>query len=339
MALRVLGVTARRAAVEVQTQSAVLAALRLLGCPGKVALRARPALPVQRAQAAMLGPEARQGAADAPDAAVGDASPFGDPAPAVPSAGCGAAADQALGMYVRKTVTTSTRVYDLSLPQGYDPHTAYRLIFLGHGCDGSIPYPLLPDATEGNAIIVALRSVSSQNSGMPYGGGCFDTGPGSNSLTELPYFDQVLADVSAHYCVDTARVFMAGHSSGSWLTNLLGCARAGVIRGQGNSAGGLPVVPECTGPIAAMLCHDMQDDQNAFIEGEKARDRILAINGCSTETKPYDWDGDPTTPSVCVMYQGCKPGYPVVWCPTMGKGHSDQIPMTTVGLWRFWKQF
>lgn len=257
----------------------------------------------------------------------------------VPSGGCSKPAGQALGSYIRQTVTGMDRVYDLYLPQDYDPNTVYRAIFIDHGCDGSIPWSAMPEITEGDAILIALRAESSQNSGMPYGGGCFDTGPGSNSLSEVAYFDQVLEDVSTNYCIDTKRVFMSGYSSGSWLTNLLGCVRAGVIRGQGNAAGGLPDVPECAGPIAAMLCHDMQDDQNVFAEGEKARDRILASNGCSTNTEPYDWDGDPNTESTCVIYQGCMPGFPVVWCPSMNKGHSDQSPVATVGMWHFWSQF
>jgi hypothetical protein len=89
-----------------------------------------------------------------------------------------------------------------------------------------------------------------------------------------------------------------------------------------------------------MFAHDVNDDQNSFAGAEKARDRILAKNGCGTETKPYDYDGDPNTPSTCVEYQGCMPGYPVVWCPTMaaqGKAtHNSQVPISTTGFWRFW---
>jgi poly(3-hydroxybutyrate) depolymerase len=197
----------------------------------------------------------------------------------------------------------------------------------------------MQDASKGDAILVALRAASSQATGQRFGGGCFDTGPMSSSLTEVPYFDAVLKDVSSALCVDRARVFMAGYSSGSWLTNLIGCVRAGVVRGQGNATGGLPAVPMCVGPIAALLAHDTTDNQNSFAGGQIARDRIVQINGCSSQTMPYSYDGNPATPSPCVIYQGCKPGYPVVWCPTTGKGHSNQVPITTVGLWRFWSQF
>jgi poly(3-hydroxybutyrate) depolymerase len=250
-------------------------------------------------------------------------------------------ASQALAMYIRKTIMVGTRsrVYDLYLPTGYDPMRPYRLLFMAHGCDGSIPFHI-ETITKGDAVIVAPRAASSTG----FGGGCFDTGPGSASLSENGYFDEMLKDVSTKTCVDMKRVFIAGHSSGSWLSNLLGCTRAGVLRGQGNTAGGLPVVPTCAGPIAAMLEHDMMDPQNAYMEGIKARDRILAINKCGTTTVPYDYDGDPATPSPCVMYQGCLPGYPVVWCPTTGKGHSDQVgppfpQMSKLGFWKFWSQF
>lgn len=269
-----------------------------------------------------------------------------------PSAGCGMAATQALAMYIRHPITVkgTGRIYDLYLPTGYDPMRPYPLIFTAHGCDGSIPFHI-ETVTKTNAVIVAPRSLSSQKSGATYGGGCFDTGPGSASLTEVDYFDVMIADVEAKTCVDKQRVFMQGHSSGSWLSHLLGCTRGGVnvgpsggLRGQGNTAGGTPVIPMCTGPIAAILAHDMTDNQNAFPLGVAARDRLLVTNGCSQTTQPWDYDDNPATPSPCVEYQGCKPGFPVVWCPTNGKGHSDQVGppfpnLSTIGFWKFWSQF
>jgi polyhydroxybutyrate depolymerase len=289
--------------------------------------------------AAGAGGMSDAGASDAVSTSDGgDASASTDgPAAAIRSAGCGKPAGQALASYVRKTVTSSTRVYDLYIPTGYNPDRAYRTIFVGHGCDGSIPYAM-QEVTKGDAIIIALRAKDSQNSGQLYGGGCFDTM--SKSSPEMPYFDAVLDDVASNYCVDKARLFITGHSSGAWLAYLLGCARAGVLRAQANTAGGLPPnLPTCTGPIAEMGMHDTTDELNAYSGGEDARNRILAVNGCGTETVPYDWDGDPRTATPCVSYQGCKAGFPVVWCKTTGKGHSDQKPMSTVGLWKFWSQF
>ena len=247
-----------------------------------------------------------------------------------PSNGCGTAASQAQGMYVQQNITSGgvARSYRLRLPNNYAPMRAYPLIVLGHGCtgNGGTPFPI-EQASKDEAIVVALKSV----------GDCFEYSP---TGPDVKYFDDVLAEVSGKQCVDGARVFMAGFSSGSWLTHTIGCVRAGIVRGQGNASGNQVNLPNCTGPIAAMFAHDVNDDQNSFAGAEKARDRILAKNGCSTETQPYDYDGDPNTPSTCVEYQGCMPGYPVVWCPTMAAAgkptHNNQVPISTVGFWRFW---
>jgi polyhydroxybutyrate depolymerase len=260
----------------------------------------------------------------------------------MPSTGCGKTAPAAFTpeMYIRtnvpevaKTPKGAVRVYELRLPKDYQPMKPYPLIFEDHGCDGSIPFHI-EKATGSDAIIVALRAASNQDNN--YMGGCFATGPNDSELTEVPYFDAVVSQIETALCVDKSKLFMEGYSSGSWLTNLLGCVRAGVLRGQGNATGGLPTVPMCAGPIAAMLAHDDTDDQNVIAEGMKARDRIKAINGCSDMTMPYEWDTNATTVSTCVQYQGCKPGFPLVWCPTHGKGHSDQVPISTTGFWKFW---
>ncbi|HVR64306.1 MAG TPA: hypothetical protein VMU50_20540 [Polyangia bacterium] len=286
---------------------------------------------------------AGSGGAMAPADAGGGGAPGGDGgpatgdggglAPANPSAGCGTPAGQALAMYVPKTIMSGgmARSYRLYLPDGYEPTRAYPTIILAHGCggNGGLPFPI-ETASKNEAIVVALKSV----------GGCFVYSPTGMDVT---YFDDVLAEVSANHCVDKARVFMAGFSSGSWLTHTIGCVRAGVVRAQGNASGNQVALPACKGPIAALFAHDVNDNMNSFAGAAVARDRILKSNGCGTQTQPYDWDGDPATPSTCVSYQGCMAGYPVVWCPTMappGKPtHNNQVPITTVGLWRFWKQF
>jgi polyhydroxybutyrate depolymerase len=279
------------------------------------------------------------------------ATASGDAGHVMPSAGCGMPPNQALMTYVeyKETVTLpagtnplwAARDYFVWLPAGYDPTRAYTTVFLGPGCGGTgkdvVPVQM---ASTSNAILIGLDP-DPPAEGRP----CFNTE--SPTTPEIPYFDETLKQVEANFCIDTSRIFIAGFSSGSWLADTLGCVRAGVIRGQGNAAGELQGGLTCSGqPIAAMMNHDMGDPSNSYQQDyDGARAAILMRNGCSTTTMPYD-PGITTNdtdlmghPILCVQYQGCKPGYPLVWCPTTGYGHSDQTAsgLSTIGWWKFWE--
>jgi len=291
------------------------------------------------------------GGMSAADAGAGSGASSGDAGHVMPSAGCGTAPNQALMTYVqyKETVTLpagtnplwNNRDYYVWLPAGYDPNRAYTTVFLGPGC-GSTGNEVVPvqTASTSNAILIGLDPDPAAE-GRP----CFNTE--SPTTPEIPYFDETLKEVEAQYCIDTSRIFIAGFSSGSWLADTLGCVRAGVIRGQGNAAGELQGGLTCTGqPIAAMMIHDMGDDQNSYqqdYDGERAD--VLMRNGCTTETMPYDPGVAPGGkdlmghPILCVQYQGCKSGYPLVWCPTTGYGHNDQVGsgLSSIGWWKFWE--
>jgi len=247
---------------------------------------------------------------------------------ATPSVGCGTVATDAPDTYVQHMITVGEhmREYYVRLPAGYDPSRAYPTAILGAPCggDGNNVIPLY-EASGPNAIIIGL-SPSEEVAGRD----CFMTE--SPTSPEIDFFDAVLAATKQGYCVDESRVYVAGFSSGSWLSNLLGCARGDVIRAQGNAAGGPPPLPECTGPIAAIMAHDVGDGSNTIDLGRQTRDRLRELNGCTEQTLPWD----PEFPD-CVAYQGCMPDSPLVWCETNnGMGHSENVPISTDGFWKFW---
>jgi hypothetical protein len=276
----------------------------------------------------------------------GDASPPTDAAPeagsdaaadggARRSAGCGAFPDQPTEKFVRHdemvavapayAAMYTNRYYWLRLPAHYDPERAYPTVLIGPGCgeSGQTPIPI-QEASMGDAIIVGLNGVND----------CFNKD--AADTPELAYFDTTLAAVEASACVDTSRLFVTGFSSGSWLASYLGCVRGDVLRAQATVAGGLPPIPPtCTGPIPAMYVADTNDTKNPPDVVKLALQRVLTANGCGTETTPYD-PGVPSSP--CVQYQGCKPGFPVVYCETTGLGHNDHSStgLSTTGFWRFW---
>jgi polyhydroxybutyrate depolymerase len=131
-----------------------------------------------------------------------------------------------------------------------------------------------------------------------------------NLNRDLVIFDQLLAEFSENYCIDLDKIYVVGHSLGSWFTNSLACARGDVIRASG-SLGGSTTDTGCTGPVAAITMHNPKDELSPFRDGVKARDLHLAQNACGTPTMSY---ASPDKAN-CVLYTQCAPDQPVVWCP------------------------
>jgi polyhydroxybutyrate depolymerase len=264
----------------------------------------------------VVGGSGSSGAGDA--AVAGDgAAGASDAKSSMPSDGCGQAAAQALGMFVRHTVMVANveREYFVFLPKTYDAMRAYRTVFLFHGCGGKDNNVPIANVSKEEAIVIRGSSI----------GDCWDTGRMSNDIT---FFDEMVKAAETTYCVDKTRIFGAGYSSGSWLMNLLGCARGNVLRAQANVSGGLPGLPACVGQVAGIFIHDSDDMNNVIAGGISARDRLLKTNMCGTMTMP-------DTPSPCVRYQGCAPGFPVDWCQTSGKMHDRQDGLAAPAFWGF----
>ena len=152
----------------------------------------------------------------------------------------------------------------------------------------------------------------------------------------MTLFDDTLKFAEANYCVDQARVFAIGYSAGSWMSIILGCNRADVVRAHAQVSGGLPMFirpgVDCRGSVGALFIHDRDDPMNTINGGLAARDRVLRMDQCGTTTEPW-------APSPCLSYDGCKPGYPVVWCETMGQGHDRQDNLAPSAMWKFFLQF
>jgi poly(3-hydroxybutyrate) depolymerase len=158
-------------------------------------------------------------------------------------------------------------------------------------------------------------------------GNCWESNRDSPDIT---FFDDMLATVLANHCADSSRVFAAGYSSGSWMINALECVRGDKIRAAGSVAGGTPGGndDECVGQVARIFVHDENDNDNDISGSFPERDRLLGVNNCDAVTPPV-----PEDPAPCARYQGCDPGFPVIWCPTMGQGHDRQDDLAPAAFW------
>jgi polyhydroxybutyrate depolymerase len=251
------------------------------------------------------------------DAPAIDAAPGAGDAAAVGTAGCGATGAATGLRDVTTTVAGVERHYLLFVPDGYVASTPTRLIFVFHGLggDGALirSYFGFEDEADGQALFV-------------YPDGLLVEGGTGWSASDLPFFDAILGEVSAAYCIDPARVFATGHSYGGYMSNLVGCQRGDVVRGIAPVSGGL-LTNACDDPVAAWIAHGDADTTVSQAQGIAARDRWIGLNDCATASTP-------TEPAPCVAYDGCADGYPVTWCSFAG-GHYPLPSYTGQAIWDF----
>lgn len=228
------------------------------------------------------------------------------------------------------------RKYCTRFPSDYNPATPYPVVFYGPGCGAS---GCEGSSFSGRDDIIYVQAIASADAtgdnAVPPGAapGCFQAGKvGTADSPEGPYFDQVMAEVGSKLCIDTSKVFAAGTSSGSWLSNYLACARGGAVRGIAADSGGLHFDHgTCTGGAAIM---EMPGDAaNVTQDGHEigqaaARDLFIELNGCSTTPTQMTF-GDDT----CDFYGDC--ASPVVWCDVGGGHQSGNSHLSPTG-WAFW---
>ncbi|MDF3065275.1 MAG: glycosyl hydrolase family 62 protein [Polyangiaceae bacterium] len=155
------------------------------------------------------------------------------------------------------------RNYSVKVPLDYDPNKAYTLNIIGGGCGGDGQgyggQAAWPDNDDSTVIHVHPN----------YKGGCYQD-DGVNNPEEA-FFDVWFPQVMERYCIDQERVFMTGYSSGAWNAITHGCSRAKLIRGHGQSVGGLRERhSECQGPVAAFFAVDVLDTTNPIHDVNEA---------------------------------------------------------------------
>jgi polyhydroxybutyrate depolymerase len=263
----------------------------------------------------------------APPPPPGAGAPPVDAPPAM-SAGCGKAQ---FPPSARNTIMVGdlNREYIVKLPTNYDPNKPYKLVFTWHFLGGSAQgiaggfgggFYGLESMAAGTAIFVSPEGI---DAAWPNTGG-----------RDVNFARAMVEWMRANYCIDNARIFSTGFSYGAIMSNTVGCQMGDVFRAIAPMAGSGPLAfggGGCKGPVAAWIFHGTADNVVQFTGGQRSRDHWVMTNGCTMMTTPG-------TPSQCVEYQGCKAGYPVVWCENPGAGHT-QPSYGGSAIWKFFSQF
>jgi polyhydroxybutyrate depolymerase len=246
----------------------------------------------------------------------------------------GASAPQMIDVQDNKGATASRQFY-VSVPASYDGMKPYPLVFVWHYAGGTASALIAPGyggAFYGvqtgfpEAIYVAGQGLTDATSGM--------TGWPNTNGQDVAMTRAMLTWLSSNYCIDQNRIMATGMSYGGIMSDTLACQMPDVFRAIGVMSGALYSFGGATcgsHPIAAWMTHGTADTTVDISGGEAARDQVLKDNGCGATTQPVD-------PSPCVSYDGCTSGYPVVWCPVDGEGHT--IPaFAASAIAAFFKQF
>ena len=150
-----------------------------------------------------------------------------------------------------------TRDFILSIPKGYAPQRPHALVFAFHGRTNSNAqargyYGI--EKTINDALFVYPSGV--RESGRRYN--WHDPGDAATALRDYRLFDELLALLGRHYCIDPDRIYLVGHSLGASFANDLACARPERVRAVASLGGGMSM-RACRRPVAAMVIHNPDD--------------------------------------------------------------------------------
>jgi polyhydroxybutyrate depolymerase len=256
------------------------------------------------------------------DTATGDS---GEP----PADGCG---DTTLapGIYhnIDMEVDGQNRVYDLIIPESYDPSTPTPLVVNYHGYTSNPQqqtfFSVIEPVAQEHGFIVALPFgvMNSWN-----GGACCGDSMATDR-DDVGFSRALVAEVSSQLCIDDKRVYAMGMSNGGFMSYRLACEAADLFAAIGPVAGvmGIPA-DACTPsrPVPVMHVHGTEDplvpyEGNAAIGYPPVLDTLTgwaARNGCDA-TSEVTFEQDDVR---CETWSGCDDAADVTLCTVEGAGH------------------
>ncbi len=254
------------------------------------------------------------GAGGTSGGAGGSGGTGGKPAPE-PSTGCNKA--NPMTGSSGSPLTVSGHQYYVKLPTNYDPSKAYPVMIMFNPTNNPISWAEQSAGFEGTGPKEAWIRVYPHpaNSSSGWGSG------------DVSFFDPFYEQITSSYCIDQARVFVAGESSGGDFSSILACEFGDKIAASGPGAtkpvGGyslnVPTSRQCKGDPTVVVIHGKNDSVVGPENGPATRDFFAEVNNCGTETTPVE--GYTDTLSNCVMFQGCDA--PVYWCQHTDPNYSN----------------
>lgn len=166
-----------------------------------------------------------------------------------------------------------------------------------------------------------------------------------STVDDSAYLRGLLEEVADTVNIDSARVYVMGHSNGAFMANRLACDHADLIAGIVSISGTAPASCEPSEPVSVMQVHGTVDgtiDYNggfiaaAYLSARASTEQWAGLGGCSltprVEDEPRDVDvGVAGAETIVDVYDdGCTPGGHAELWTVEGAGHILQTSATFV---------
>lgn len=183
------------------------------------------------------------------------------------------------GDYTVSVVTPDslTRTYIVHVPTGYTPSKAYPVLFGFHGAGGTadtfaVTTNFSKLADQYGFIAVFCQGSSWAPAKAPVwnaGDCCGQAADAKKNVDDVGFFRLVLQRVKSQYNVDASRVYVAGMSNGSMLSNRLACEASDLIAGAALVSGTIQV-KSCTPArhIPILIIHGTADATVPYAGGK-----------------------------------------------------------------------
>jgi polyhydroxybutyrate depolymerase len=237
--------------------------------------------------------------------------------------GCAPGAKRGPTGGANRVLTSHEIPFSVRTPANYDATRAHPLLVLyapggKHRFASEAYYALTRQATSAGVIVVYPDHLRL-------------------SMRAFEELAQVPALVARQWCIDTHRVYLAGHSDGA------STAAAIAFLGKSSlppsalvlSAAGIRKQDleayACPRPVSVMVMHSREDALFPLpAYGHDAAQWWASCNGCTQPAEPPDSNG-------CVHYRACTDGVQTLYCETTGQ-HAQWSPDDTSKLLGFLQQ-
>ncbi|MEU5941264.1 PHB depolymerase family esterase [Micromonospora sp. NPDC047548] len=246
-------------------------------------------------------------------------------------------------------IDLDSRPFQLHVPAGYDPARKVPLVVLLHGYESSAAqqerYFNLTPESDRRGFLYAMPDGTTDRDGKRFWNATEACCNFYNSgVDDAAYLERLLDAVESAYSVDTARVYLVGHSNGGFMAYQMACERSMRITAIVSLAGAVDNDTSlCTPqrPVSVLQIHGTADASIKFGGGTKGGhpypsvDTTLAtwrrINGCSAraDTSAPPLDLEPRLPGadtgVTIYSVGCRDASRVELWHISGGGHTPTL--------------